>query len=1293
MKRLHRFTGLLLALALVLGLFSGCGASRDISATEPTSAQERPGATQLGNWAPGENLVPVTNRAPEDPKTKPYTILVYMVGSDLESKGGFASSDIMEMLDSGLKGSNANLVLYTGGSVSWDLDIPSDVNTVFALNEAGDTLEVVGNTSQSMNMGDPNTLLDFLNFAYRNFPAEKYGLICWDHGGGPLYGFGSDELFDHDGLDLWELEQALKASPFGQTKLEFVGFDACLMGTIEVADTLSEYASYLVASEDVEPGNGWNYKFLGTLNETSDTLTLAESILSSYRTSMEENFWKPEYTLSCIDLAQVPGLIGSLDRLFGQMYEQVVAGSYSQIARSRDNTKRFGVSAVSDRGSSFDLVDLGDMAAKLGGDYETQTAQVLASLEAAVLGQVTNMEGPTGLAMYYPYDNKSLYRAGGSLYEYGEMSGEYQRFLNVFTQRWLSGERSFRWDTTQAIGEEEEFLTLQLEPEQLENLGSVTYTVLRYEETENAYCPLLTDFQVQPDENGLVKIPRNPDVILMRTDTDELTGALWPVSLTESTAARNRYVSPNATLLATRDVIIGDSEPIQITLSSDLATGEVTIQSILSRNWADGEFYGRQDVDLDNWGVVAYTWEPLYPTYDVEGELLPWNEWESDGSYFLTYCNYEDSFSMDKSQLKEQEGEFYCQVVLKDSSGNVIGTRLEELYTNTPYTDQVVTVAEGTMTFRLYDDHAVLKSFASNGGNEYPYAGYTVTVPANVGGLPVTAIGEQAFRACLDVQKVILPQTLQEIRYSAFASCYNLTEVTLPDSLRSIGSGAFSFTDLAALELPEGLERLDYQCFMGTNLETITLPASLKAVGGGAFAWCKELKQILVAEGNPVYKSVDGVLFTADGTKLVAFPGAWGEKYDVPAGTRVIGDEAFRGNDILTTLNFNDGLEIIDRLAFCDTVGLLYLDLPESLQTIGHGAFACSVGVHPAVEIPEVTLGTKVSFVGAEAFSGYKVKAFTVAEGNETYAAGNGCLLNASGTRLIQAPYGCEGELVIPDGVSYLAWRSLDGCNEITSLVFPDSLVAVNHAAGIPVNLQKLTVGKGLKDWQNVEIFFTVPEIILHPENPYYVMTKDGSIYSADMTTLYLCRSEEAEFVIPEGVTTLETGALQSLAGDAATMRTIVFPASLVNLPENPFFYMTALEEIRVAEGNPRYASYDGLLYTKDGKTLLACPLGRTGTVSVREGTLEIGDRAFYYGGNLMASEIIIPEGVTAVRYGNFTAVPYNGRLMLHLPGSLTDIHEDIFRFVEPENAIIFCPTGSAIEAMAREKGLSVIPE
>ncbi|HAW49400.1 TPA: hypothetical protein DCX16_00380, partial [bacterium] len=171
-----------------------------------------------------------------------------------------------------------------------------------------------------VNMGDPNTLRDFIIWAKHYYPAENYALILWDHGSGwktktlekrkPKC-ICYDSTSNYDSLTLSELRTAL--SNVG--KIDLIGFDACLMAMVEVAYEIKDYADIMVASEEDEPCDGWDYK--GILNSlvgspTMSSEYLGKRIVETYIKSSEPSQVVPSITLSCIDLSKMGSLALSL---------------------------------------------------------------------------------------------------------------------------------------------------------------------------------------------------------------------------------------------------------------------------------------------------------------------------------------------------------------------------------------------------------------------------------------------------------------------------------------------------------------------------------------------------------------------------------------------------------------------------------------------------------------------------------------------------------------------------------------------------------------------------------------------------------------------------------------------------------------------------------------------------------------------------------------------------------------------------------------------------------------------
>ncbi|MCL2462472.1 MAG: clostripain-related cysteine peptidase [Defluviitaleaceae bacterium] len=364
---------------------------------------------------------------------KPYTIMVYMNGSDLESEGGAATDDIIEMLDSGVDSQNANIVLITGGTNEWQNDlIPENECMLWEIKD-GYIYGLAG--IGLVNMADPGTLASFIDFSADNFPAEKYGLIMWDHGGGSIAGYGHDENFVKNNLTLLDMNYAFSRSVLAEKKLEFLGFDSCLMATLEMAEVASDYANYLVASEDLEPGDGWNYGFLSLLNLNPDMTGaelgtgIVDSFMEFYGDDTDEVL-----TLSVTDLSETAYVTDALDVLMGRCSAVLAANrlpSFNLLAGKRHSTKTFGEGSAHD--NTCDMVDLGDMTRLLSDLYPDEAAELIAELDKCIVynrhNSDTNLDG---LSVYYVYGDKEYGRHSLDIYRELQINDEHTEYLDDF---------------------------------------------------------------------------------------------------------------------------------------------------------------------------------------------------------------------------------------------------------------------------------------------------------------------------------------------------------------------------------------------------------------------------------------------------------------------------------------------------------------------------------------------------------------------------------------------------------------------------------------------------------------------------------------------------------------------------------------------------------------------------------------------------------------------------------------------------------------------------------------------
>ena len=125
------------------------------------------------------------------------TIMVYMCGTDLESRAGMGTSDLTEMTRAEIS-DQVNLLVYTGGCTGWKNQIVSSrTNQIYQVKNGGLTclVEDAGNVS----MTDPDTLAGFIRWCGEHYPADRNSLIFWDHGGGSVSGYGYDQKFPRSG--------------------------------------------------------------------------------------------------------------------------------------------------------------------------------------------------------------------------------------------------------------------------------------------------------------------------------------------------------------------------------------------------------------------------------------------------------------------------------------------------------------------------------------------------------------------------------------------------------------------------------------------------------------------------------------------------------------------------------------------------------------------------------------------------------------------------------------------------------------------------------------------------------------------------------------------------------------------------------------------------------------------------------------------------------------------------------------------------------------------------------------
>ena len=413
---MKKFLALLLATALALTLFAGCGG--DLEETPPVTAPV--GETPIETAPVDAGTIKLSN-----PGGDTWTILVYLCGTDLETNGGYASINVQEMALAA-QSDKVNVVFETGGTQQWAID-GIDPTQTQRWKVVPDSIELVDSQPLS-NMGDAETLGNFLKWGVKTYPADKYMCLMWDHGGGSVAGIAVDELHGGDMLNLKELSLGLSMAG---VQFELVGFDACLMSTMETAAALTPYARYMVASQELEPGTGWDYTaWLNALvaDPTADGLAVGTTICDSFYAKCATGGTEGLATLAVTDLSKIPALTSAFNAMAAEMKGFTSSTEKLQpLTQAIVRAENYG--GNNDSEGYTNMVDLGDLTLCAEGVFSDTGDALLEALFAAVPYHVAGegRQRSNGLSIYVP-----LAVAEGELDSYAMLaatSGEYLRFL------------------------------------------------------------------------------------------------------------------------------------------------------------------------------------------------------------------------------------------------------------------------------------------------------------------------------------------------------------------------------------------------------------------------------------------------------------------------------------------------------------------------------------------------------------------------------------------------------------------------------------------------------------------------------------------------------------------------------------------------------------------------------------------------------------------------------------------------------------------------------------------------
>ena len=566
-----------------------------------------------------------------------------------------------------------------------------------------------------------------------------------------------------------------------------------------------------------------------------------------------------------------------------------------------------------------------------------------------------------------------------------------------------------------------------------------------------------------------------------------------------------------------------------------------------------------------------------------------------------------------------------------------------------------------------------------------------VTVPAtvtyNAETYQVTAIGDSAFFSCRGLTSVVLPEGVVLIGENAFGNNSTFSSVTLPQSLTTISDRAFyGCRQMSEILLPDRLMTIGTSAFMScSKLSVVEIPASVSQIGEGAFSNCRNLQEIKVEEGNTHYTSIDGVLFDKGGTTLVLYPkGKEGSAYTIPEGVTTINGMAFYGCVNLSSVDMPHGLTSIGNSAFASCTGLVSVTLPDGTVSIGEKAFSgCS-------NITTVTLPRSLASIGSSAFNSCSGLTSVVIDAS---TAGGGSVPTGSATIGDSAFYLCKNLVSIdmPTGITSIGKSAFAYCSSLDSISIPGSVTEMGErvfqkcealtVVTIPQNVSKIGASAFSEcgSLQKIHSLASIPPVcgancFAEVGTALFVYVPKGRVESykaaSEWENIDYIFDKEVEWSFAEGdfsyqlisptELTVWISDYNSTAAEVTIPNTVSYKDvtyQIISIYNSKCFGTCAdLKKIEVAEGNAYFSSINGVLFDKNGTTLLASPGGKTGGYTIPDGVTAIGSNAFR---RSKLDPIVIPHGVTTI--GDLAFADCENLSTIVIPESVTTIGRAAF--------------------------------
>ena len=456
---------------------------------------------------------------------------------------------------------------------------------------------------------------------------------------------------------------------------------------------------------------------------------------------------------------------------------------------------------------------------------------------------------------------------------------------------------------------------------------------------------------------------------------------------------------------------------------------------------------------------------------EITNDVLTWEAIEGADGYTVEINGEEyktQNNSLDLFEITNKYGTYEIRVAADSVTEGVLSSDWSE------QTSLTLTMPDWLQVYQTVDERGfelcVVDKTKAQG---------KLIVPSFINGKAVVGIRANGFYECTGVTGLILPDTVEYIDVNAFEGCEKLTRVRWSAGLRKINTGAFDRTGLETLVLPEGVPFLGGNAFGHAKLKSVSLPSTVAKMpatneksDANPFAFCENLEEIYVAEGNKAYKSDGNCVMRREDNTLVAgckaskipsytehigrfaFQGAALESVALPEGVTSIEDYAFAHNDRLKEITLPQSLTSIGKYAFLWCAALESIALPDGVTSVGDKAFST------CVSLKELSLGAELlnAGYGLTEFC-VALEKITVSENNESFSGEGNCLTRKADNTVIA---GCASSK-IPAGTEQIGEYAFCGQTQLGAIDFPDGLKNIGHYAFSCTGLKELKLPRGLQ--------------------------------------------------------------------------------------------------------------------------------------------------------------------------------------------------------------------------------------